>query len=58
MCIRDRLQLYEDYCPLLGYEVGPSDDQTTLCYKAKEKERAEEDLLTNFRYEEVGRTDS
>ena len=25
------LQLYEDYCPLLGYEVGPSNDQTTLC---------------------------
>ena len=47
------LQLYEDFCPLLGYEVCSSDNQTTLFYKAKEKERAEEDLLTNFRYEQV-----
>lgn len=47
------LELYEDYCPVLGYEVCPSDDRTTLVYKAKEKERAEEDLLTNFRYEQV-----
>lgn len=47
------IQLYEDYCPVLGYTVSSSDDQTTLVYKSKDKHIAEEHLMLNFKYEKV-----
>ncbi|CAF0756229.1 unnamed protein product [Rotaria sordida] len=46
------IKLYQDYCPVLGYKICPSDDQTTLVYKLKDEEHAEQDLMSNFRYEQ------
>lgn len=47
------IQLYHDYCPVLGYTVCSSDDQTTLVYKSKDRHLAEEHLMLNFKYEKV-----
>ncbi|CAF0736260.1 unnamed protein product [Rotaria sp. Silwood1] len=46
------IKLYQDYCPVLGYKICPSDDQTTLVYKSKDKQDAEQDLMSNFKYEQ------
>jgi hypothetical protein len=47
------IKLYHDYCPVLGYKICPSDDQTTLVYKSKDEQHAEKDLMSNFKYEQV-----
>jgi hypothetical protein len=47
------IELYHDYCPVLGYKICPSDDQTTLVFKSKVQYNAEEDLMSNFKYEQV-----
>jgi len=47
------IKLYHDYCPVLGYKICPSDDQTTLVYKSKDEQHAEQDLMSNFKYEQV-----
>ncbi|UJR33688.1 hypothetical protein I4U23_021117 [Adineta vaga] len=46
------IKLYHDYYPVLGYEICPSDDQTTLVYKSKDVQQAEQDLMSNFKYEQ------
>jgi hypothetical protein len=47
------IELYHDYCPVLGYKICPSDDQTTLVYKSKNEQNTEQDLMSNFKYEQV-----
>ena len=47
------LRLYHDYFPVFGYEICPSNDKTTLVYKAKDARQAEQDLMANFKYEQV-----
>lgn len=47
------IEFYQDYCPVLGYRISPSDDKTTLFYKSKDKQDAEQDLMTSFKYERV-----
>lgn len=49
------IQLYHDYCPVLGYKICPSDDQTTLVYKSKDEQQAEQDLMSNFKYQQVNK---
>ncbi|CAF0792582.1 unnamed protein product [Adineta steineri] len=46
------IKLYHDYYPVLGYEICPSDDETTLVYKSKNEQHAEQDLMLNFKYEQ------
>lgn len=47
------LRLYHEHFPVFGYEICPSDDKTTLVYKAKDVRQAEHDLMANFKYEQV-----
>ena len=47
------LKLYLNHVPVLGYEISPSDDGKTLVYKSKQIERAQNDLMLCFRYEQV-----
>jgi hypothetical protein len=47
------IELYHDYCPVLGYKICPSDDQTTLVFKLKDEQQTEQDLMSNFKYEQV-----
>lgn len=47
------LKLYEDYCPVIGYKICSSDDQTTLVYVPKDKQQVEEDLMSSFQYKQV-----
>jgi len=47
------IELYHDYCPVLGYKICPSDDQTTLVYKSKNEQNTEQDLMSNFKYKQV-----
>ncbi|CAF1338464.1 unnamed protein product [Rotaria magnacalcarata] len=46
------VKLYQDYCPVLGYKICPSDDQTTLVYVSKDEQQAEQDLMSNFKYQQ------
>ena len=47
------ITLYQDYCSILGYQICPSDDRTTLVFKSKDAHQAEEDLMSHFQYQQV-----
>ena len=47
------ITLYQDYCSILGYQICPSDDHTTLVFKSKDPHQAEEDLMSHFQYQQV-----
>lgn len=47
------ITFYQDYCPILGYQICPSDDRTTLVFKSKDPQQAEDDLMSHFQYQQV-----